>query len=404
MAKCTECGSARVDPDGSCLDCRDDARSEAADARQAELKIDPRRLDEEAPEPDAMLEEPGAWGRGSDAPPARVTPLSPRSRRPTTDRNAALQLEPSPEGAEEPDEAQGNAEVVPLREPPAEDDEAAGDVGEEEARAEKPTPVGHRPPVLASEALRKDLAPVAPAPGAMRGAAVSLGLLGVLGCVALSGLGGLGAVMAGAFAAITVVGLSPVGYASRATAVLTLGGGALTLGIWSVVQLTNVIEPFVLLGSVTVLSTALIFRAWHRASLFARALTLLGVAGCMAWLWMVRSLGALTILDTHWQAWLPPIMQIPLALLLMLSLLAFMDSRSTGACGAWASLLLLWYTAFEWIALLVLYWPVGAPDFDVTRVDPQLASAHFAQPLLAALLSVALAQSLAIASSSERPD
>ncbi|MDD9937425.1 MAG: hypothetical protein OXT09_27690 [Myxococcales bacterium] len=400
MATCSKCGSSRVEPDGTCRACQE-ARIEAADVRQAELKIDPRRLDE-APEPDAMPE-PGAWGRGSDAPPERasggVTPLPRRASRRSpapaaTDRNAALKLEPEDDNGTTERASIEDAEVVPLH--------AAQSEGADTATAERPTPPTPRPPpVLASVALRRDLAPAAPAPATLRVSAALLGLIGMLACVAISGVDGLGLVLAGAFAAIAVVGLSPMSYPSRAAAVVTLTGGALTLVTWQSMERLQTIEPIVLLVGVLVLSSALLFRAWHRASLLARAMTLLGMASCMGWLWMARSLATLTILDTQWQAWLPPVLQVPLALILMLSLLAFMDSRSTGGCGMWASLLLLWYVTLQWSQLLALYWPRGTPAFDITAVAPELASAQLAQPLLASLLAVGLAQLLAVASAAE---
>jgi hypothetical protein len=95
-------------------------------------------------------------------------------------------------------------------------------------------------------------------------------------------------------------------------------------------------------------------------------------------------------------------MQVPLALLLMLSLLAFMDSRSTGACGTWATLLLIWYALYQWSGLLALYWPRGSGGFALRRVDPQVASAELAQPLLTVLFVVGVAQLLSAASAAER--
>ncbi|MGD8863511.1 MAG: hypothetical protein PVI30_26085, partial [Myxococcales bacterium] len=122
----------------------------------------------------------------------------------------------------------------------------------------------------------------------------------------------------------------------------------------------------------------------------------LGLSVCVGWLWMARVLETLTILEIHWQAWLPTVLQVPFALLLMLSLLAFMDSRSTGGCAAWSALLLSWYAGFQWSHLLARYWPKDAAGFEQANVAAQTAAAALAQPLFLALLAVGLAQLLAL--------
>jgi hypothetical protein len=392
MRACERCGSTRRTPEGECADCR----IEAAETRQAELKIDLRRLDE-APPASSLIPEPGAWGRGSDPPPpAGLGAGHPHGRRspgaaPRLDRNAALALEPHP--ASEPPPA-AEADVLPLH-PESEAPPADEPAAEELTRTGPMTrPAG--PPVLASTALRRDLAPAEPAPGALRISAAILGVLGALASVGLCGIQGMGLPLGGAFATLAALGIAPMGYAARASAVVTVSGTGLTLVTWEQLKGASVLEPFVLLIGVGTLSTALLYRAWHRGSLLARALTLLGLSVCVGWLWMARALETLTILDIHWQAWLPTVLQVPFALILMLSLLAFMDSRSTGGCAAWASLLLSWYAGFQWSHLLAQYWPEDATGFEQANVAAQTAATALAQPLFLSLLAVGLAQLLSL--------
>ena len=116
---------------------------------------------------------------------------------------------------------------------------------------------------------------------------------------------------------------------------------------------------------------------------------------------MSGALQQLLILESHWQTWLPPVLGLPLTALLLLSLLAFMDSRSTGSCGAWAALLLGWYALYTWTELLGLYWPVQASSFELSRVPAEIALAVLSAPLFASALATGLAQLLAVATATE---
>jgi hypothetical protein len=109
----------------------------------------------------------------------------------------------------------------------------------------------------------------------------------------------------------------------------------------------------------------------------------------------------LLVLDSRVQAWFGPVLCVPFALLLLLSLLAFMDSRSTGACAVWAGLLLLWYGVHDWAGLAVRYWPAGSVRPLLERVPAEVAVTWLSAPLLAAVLATALAQLLAVAAADE---
>jgi hypothetical protein len=254
-----------------------------------------------------------------------------------------------------------------------------------------------RPPVLASEALRKELAPAAPASQQVGLLTAAVGSVGLCAAWLVCGPHGLGVPLGGAFLALAVLGLVPIAYQARAAALVTVAGSGLTVVTWQKLERAARLEPLLLMIAVTLLAMALLFRSWHRASLLARALVALGVALCTGWLWMSGSLQQLLILESPFQAWLPPVLGIPLAALLLLSLLAFMDSRSTGSCGAWAALLLAWYALYSWTELLGLYWPAQAGGIDLSRVPAEVAITALSAPLFATALAMGLAQLLAVA-------
>ena len=140
---------------------------------------------------------------------------------------------------------------------------------------------------------------------------------------------------------MNLLGFVPLPYAARASALAAVAGSGLAVVTWHAFAAQALdLDALVLRIGVLSLAMALFFRAWHRGSLLARALVALGIALCAGGLWMSGSLGALLALDGGVQSWLLPLSSLGLAVLLMLSLLAFMDSRTTGGCAAWASLLL----------------------------------------------------------------
>jgi hypothetical protein len=90
--------------------------------------------------------------------------------------------------------------------------------------------------------------------------------------------------------------------------------------------------------------------------------------------------------------------------LLLLSLLAFMDARSTGAAEAWSAFTLIWQGMHAAVTIVHAGWPKDAPAFDLARVPSETLLAWTSTPLLSALLSIALAQLLAagLASAAQR--
>jgi hypothetical protein len=205
----------------------------------------------------------------------------------------------------------------------------------------------------------------------------------------------------GALLALAALGAMPMPYPARAMSLATVAGSVFAVVTWHRADRAADLEPVVLGLGVVVLAMALLFRSWHRASWLSRALVGVGLALCAGWLWSSQALQQLLVLDSQFQAWFGPVLCVPFALLLLLSLLAFMDSRSTGACALWAGLLLLWYGVHDWTALAVRYWPAGASRPLLERVPPEIAVTWFSAPLFAAVLAAALSQLLAVATADE---
>lgn len=263
-----------------------------------------------------------------------------------------------------------------------------------------PTPTGsqviaRRPPVLASEALLRDIAPSRPARYALRIWCPVLGLLGAVNAWFLTRGEGMGWPLAGAFCALSLLGLPPMPYSGRASAVATVSATAMALLFWSDAPSEGGGSRFMLTVAVNLLATGLLFRAWHRASAVARFIVASGIALASLYLWLGGELQLLTLTDVAWQSWLPRVMSLSFCLLLLLSLLAFMDARSTGAASVWAAFVLIWHGIHAAVTIVGAAWPKGAPEFDLSRVPPAALLAWTSIPLLTALLSLGLAQLLA---------
>jgi hypothetical protein len=103
------------------------------------------------------------------------------------------------------------------------------------------------------------------------------------------------------------------------------------------------------------------------------------------------------MLDVAWQSWLPRVVLLPFALLLMLSLLVFMNARTTAGAAGWAALILLWYEQLAVVELLHAAWPKDAQTPDFSRLPLETILAWGATPIFTALLSLSLAQLIAAA-------
>ena len=405
MEPCRECGARHAPAERECPERP--SQPKASEERNDPLKVDPELLQAAPKRPEGPAA-PGEWGKVDDQPVDAVAPttLATVTRLPT-DR--------PPEPGLDHGEASGLELAQP--DPPARDHGAGGQVldlgahriraklepavgereGEGEALAEAPVPRPSPvpPPLLASEALRKDLMPAQPGHTLGRALVICLGLLGAAATLLRSELHGLGVPVAGAFIGLSALGARGLSYGSRAAATVALSGPGMVLALWSGRQLLHAPQAIVISATTSVLAAALLFRSWHRGSLVARTLVATGMVAGATWLSMTGALQQLTTLETAWQGWVPAILNIPFALVLMLSLLAFMNARSTGGCGGWALILLLWFTAFCWTQLLGAIWPIGADTPALARAPADTSVAVFSLPLFASLFALGLAQLLA---------
>jgi hypothetical protein len=252
-----------------------------------------------------------------------------------------------------------------------------------------------RPPVLASEALQRDLTPAEPAPGLLRFWSPTLGLLGVAATWLLTRGHGIGAPLCGAFAALAVLGVPRMPYAARAAAVATVAATGLAVVLWTEMSTDNGPRAVVLNLTVTLLAAGLFFRAWHRASALSRFMVALGILLGASFLWMSGVFNQLTMLDTAWQSWAPRLVGLPFGILLMLSLLSFMNARTTAGAAAWGTFILLWYGLYTTLELLHAVWPKSAEAPDFRLVDSQTLLALGSAPIFSALLALGLAQLIA---------
>ncbi len=206
-----------------------------------------------------------------------------------------------------------------------------------------------KPPVLASDILREEVAPIAPAQGALRiwlaafaiafaaGAAASWAGFGprspgvVTGCLAT------------AFVALLAATL-PVPYAVRASLAAVSGLVPLAMGVRSEGPLAalgfeGTGHAAALLVLTTLLPGALLFRARYRAFRAARVLLVLALAA---------SAYGLVILVMHAlspdASFLARAADAGLACAALTAFFGFLGEETTGACTAWAVLLVAAYT------------------------------------------------------------
>lgn len=343
-----------------------------------DLRIAPERL-EDAPTPVADQPTPGVWGRADEVDVE-------------ASRESVVQLPPEA-GLAEP----------PPPEPSAEQDDPA--VVEDTRRPDTFGPQGPStlpppkrdagPPVLASEALRRELSPAEPGLASSRAAICVTSLVGAGLSLYRVGLESQGIAIAVGYLALMAMSLAPMPYAGRATALTTVAGAGVLAATWVRFGLDPDPQALGLMGVVLLLATGLHLRAWHRGSGTARALVALGMGAGVVWLAARGSLSDLSSLDPDFRQSLPRVLQIPFGLLLMVSLLAFMDARTTGGCGAWAAGLWLWYATLMSVELVSQAWTGSGIDW--TRVDASQTLALVGIPLLLPTVGMGLAQLIASA-------
>jgi hypothetical protein len=207
----------------------------------------------------------------------------------------------------------------------------------------------------------------------------------------------MGLPLISAFVALVLLGLARMPYPGRAAAVATIAATGLALVVWVDVSRPDGNVAVALTLSVTLLATGLYFRAWHRSSLMSRLLVLFGVLAGMLFLGLSGEFSELTMVDTAWQSWAPRLLGLPFGLLLMLALLAFMDSHTTAAASVWATCILVWYWLRTCVELLRTMRPAGAPMPEFRSLSQERLLLELSGPIFTALLALSLAQMFAAA-------
>ncbi len=251
-------------------------------------------------------------------------------------------------------------------------------------------------PVLASEVLREEVAPIEPGRGSARGAMLGLALaLGLLGLGLRLGLGVPGVrldastLSFSAAGAIAAVALLPFPYALRAGMSVLLGGALFALGLRGAGPLAGlemdggVLQDVARVVAVTLLPAALLFRARYRA--YRRARVVLAVALLFS-LPFVLLQGSL-LLDADGPLLLRGAAAVTVVAVLT-GLLGFMGEATTGGGSIWAALL-LGVASIE-IALRELS-PLAGPDTGLCTY-PATALGFF---VAATLIGIGLFQLLA---------
>ncbi|MDD9965013.1 MAG: zinc ribbon domain-containing protein [Myxococcales bacterium] len=406
MVTCSSCGALVAAEGNCCPACDAPARGPAPGGSSRSLRVDPERL-ESALRMSGEATDPTAWARPDDSPEdasiVRLSELMMEPLPPLSEPPSQGHARPPSGVAEEPETSTGSDQDAQAQDEaneaaPKRDGEAEPADDEVDSSEEAPIsiPPAHRPsgpPVLASEALKRELSPTDPGVPTMRW---------VTACCSLSGIGltlwtfgphpGIIPIAVG-FLALIALAVAPMPYSGRAAALTTIAGGGVITA--SLMRFRTGFDPTAvgLMLVVWLLAASLHLRAWHRASDLARILVALGITAGIAWLAAKGSLSDLSSLEADWQRAAPRVLQIPFGLLLMVSLLAFMDSRTTGGCSAWAAGLWLWYGTTVGVEIVARIWHGGAVDWSLVPREPVISMMLIA--LLLPIAGVGAAQLLA---------
>ena len=378
---------------------------------------------ERAPRPQPFGEErtgsqsraSGAWAKGRgegakilalrpEAEEARPEPHTENARAAAADATAPVVPVGTADEAVRAPSAPSPSASSPSPSSPAQDAGSSGVLSTRQSLQTASTSGEHRrPPVLASESLRADLAPNVPGRGRIRVVALTLGAAGAALVPAVAGLTPAALALAAAMALIAALGVARLDYRRRASGLLAL---ALPGVIASSVLAAPVGGPphgALLALAVSGLAGALYFRARYRASLLARGLVAGWVVVGAAWLLSSHVFGDLGEVEAAWQSWLPTVAAATLAPLLALALLSFMTHNSTGGCAAWATTLLAWLAVYEVIAYAATVFPASGPA-GAGEWRLGVAMGAVATPMLATVTAIAVAQLLVVASGGGREE
>ena len=384
--ECASCGQAIPPGQFRCGSCGAVQTSESFDDYggltevAAESETTPRAM-ESAPAARPTQATPAPAATSSSAPPPAAAEDEEAAREPAVPRGTfASEL---PDRAASGDQREGPRSDPPPKSASKPQASAAGS-GAQNARPKAARPVA-KPPYLASEILREDIAPTEPARTLVL---VVLQVAPALGALAalLSGLTRSATwVSVTALAGLFLLTRIELTYAARATLVSMVGGGSLALvAVWRL-ALGGGFEGPVLAIAATLLPAALLFRSWYRAAHAARVLVGMALAFALVWA-ASTSHRELLALQFSWQSWVPALVWYLFGILCLLSLLAFMGGETTGGCDFWALGLVVWYGLHACVRFAL---ESADPTY---AFSPNFRTLGLVEPALAAPTAIALAQ------------
>ena len=264
------------------------------------------------------------------------------------------------------DEATQKVERAPVTPPQETTSAASAEEARVDVRHSQAPPAPKLQPLLASRLLLEDYAPYEPGRMVLRNTAIAAGLFGAIGSVILGLTGVVGVVSAMGLLCIAILGALKLGYTARATAIALVAMLSLGIAAWFRARAPGLHSgPWLAVGT-SVLAGSLLFRADYRSSATARVLVGISVSVCAIWLAIVVSTALdFSMLSTQWQSWLPAVLWLCFGMLLLLSLLAFMEAQTTGGCRIWSIALLVWYAAYVSTEFAVRTWAVDTPSAQI---------------------------------------
>lgn len=315
------------------------------------------------PNPHREAEATGSRPTLKDRPMGQVVPL--RRDPQATPVEAPPSAAPAAEagGAPEPASVQAPAASAAPEPRPPEAPEPTAESSRDASISRSETGA-KRPPVLASESLREDLTPTEPGRGRIRWVSAFIGVVGAGATIALAATSPFAWVVATLLLGCAALGLAPIRYEARAVAITALSISGLIVVI--VATGLDAVPP-VLAVAMVVLSAGLLFRGTYRASSVARVLAGVGLGLGLIWFIGSGTISGLSVMDTTWQSVASAVVRLAFLLLLLVSLLAFMDASTTAGGRVIGTAVLVWYGVFVMLELSVRVWP--APGHPVDGPD-----------------------------------
>lgn len=226
-----------------------------------------------------------------------------------------------------------------------------------------PVPAG--PPILASDLLREQMRPSSPGGKTLRVVTVLLSALGLVGVAWAGGVHQLTFVSAALLVMMATLALTPMSYRARAISLALSGIIAAGVAQWQ--QTVHGLSPegIILAAATTLLSGALLFRAYYRGARFSRIAVAMGVAALGVWFVVSGGHESLVTLEGQWQSWAPATAHMTFGLLGLLSLMAFMDSSTRGGAHVWAVALLVLYAVHIGLLIAGEVWPISGREASI---------------------------------------